>query len=62
MEKLQKDVDRVGEWTGKNTMKINPSKSKAVHFTRDRVKDPLNYSSMDMLIPEATSFKYLGIL
>jgi hypothetical protein len=25
-------------------MKINPSKSKAVHFTRNRVKEQLNYS------------------
>ena len=27
MEKLQKDVDRLGEWAGENAMKINPSKS-----------------------------------
>jgi hypothetical protein len=33
-----------------NGMKINPSKSKAVRFTRARVKDPLNYSLMDTLI------------
>jgi hypothetical protein len=25
-------------------MKINPNKSKALSFTRARVKDPLNYS------------------
>jgi hypothetical protein len=41
---LQKDVDRLGEWAVENVMKINPSKSKAVRFTRARVKDPLDYS------------------
>jgi len=50
-------------WTGwgnavENAMKINPSKSKAVRFTRARAKDPLNYSLMDTLIPEASSCKY----
>ena len=29
MEKLQKDLDRLGEWAVENAMKINPSKSKA---------------------------------
>jgi len=43
-------------------MKINPSKSKAIRFTRARVKDPLNYSLMDTLIPEESSCKYLGII
>jgi len=62
MERLQKDLDRLGEWAVKNVMKINPSKSKAVRFTRARVKDPLNYSLMDALIPEASSCKYLGII
>ena len=32
--KLQKDLDRLGEWTVENAMKINPSKSKAIRFTR----------------------------
>jgi len=51
MEKLQKDLDRLGEWAVENAMKINPSKSKAIRFTRTRVKYPLNYSLMDTLIP-----------
>jgi hypothetical protein len=42
--------------------KINPSKSKAVHFTRARVKDPLEYSLAYTLIPKASSYKYLGII
>jgi len=44
METIQKDLDRLGEWAVENVMKINPSKSKAIRFTRARVKDPLNYS------------------
>jgi len=51
MEKLQKDLDRLGEWTVENAMKINPSKSKVIRFTRASVKDPLNYSLMSTLIP-----------
>ena len=62
MEKLQKDLDRLGERAVENAMKINPSKSKAIRFTRARVKDPLNYSLMDTLIPEASSCKYLGLI
>jgi hypothetical protein len=61
MEKLQKDLDRLGKWAVENEMKINPSKSKAIRFTKARVKDPLNYSLMDTLIPEVRSCKYLGI-
>ena len=62
MEKLQKDLDRLGEWAAENAMKINPSKSKAIRFTGARVKDPPIYSLMDTLIPEASSCKYLGII
>ena len=47
IEKLQKDLDRLGEWAAENAMKINPSKCKAVHFTRTGVKDPLNYTLGD---------------
>jgi hypothetical protein len=59
---LQKDLDRLGEWAVENVMKINPSKSMAVRFTRARVNDPLDYSLVNTLIPEASSFKYLGII
>ena len=62
MEKLQKDLDRLGEGAVENAMEINSSKSKAIRFTRVRVKDPLNYSLMGTLIPEASSCKYLGII
>ena len=62
MEKLQKYLDRLGEWAVENAMKINPSKSKAIRFSRARVKDLLNYLLMGTLIPEASSCKYLGII
>ena len=58
MEKLQKGLDRLGDWVVENAMKINRSKSKAVRFTRARIKDPLNYLLMGTLIPEARSCKY----
>jgi hypothetical protein len=58
---LQEDLDRLGEWVAENAMKINPSKCKAVRFTRVRVKNPLNYTIGDKLIPEASSCKCLGI-
>jgi hypothetical protein len=62
IENLQKDLDRLGEWAVENAMKINPSKSKAVCFTRARVKDPLDYSLANTLILEASSCEYLGII
>jgi len=61
-EKLQKSLDRLGEWAVENAMKINPSKIKAIRFTRARAKDPLNYLLMGTLIPEESSCKYLGII
>jgi hypothetical protein len=62
MTKIQSDVDRLGEWAVENAMKIYPSKSKAVCFTRARVKGPLKYSLLGALIPEASSCKYLGVI
>jgi len=62
IETLQIDLDRLGQWAVENTMKINPGKSKAVSFTRARVKNPLNYVFGDQRIPEASSCKYLGII
>jgi hypothetical protein len=60
--RLQRDVDRLGEWVVENKMKINPSKSKAVCFMMARVKDPLKYSLLGMLVPEASNCKYLRII
>jgi hypothetical protein len=62
VEGLQKDLDTLGEWVVENVMKINPGKSKAIRFTRARVKNPLNYSLGDQKLLEASSCKYLGII
>ena len=43
-------------------MKINPDKSKAVNFTKAKVKERKRYYFGEQLIPEASSFKYLGII
>ena len=59
IEKLQKGLDRLGEWAAENAMKINPTN---VRQLRAPVKDPLNYTLGDQLIPEASSCKYLGII
>jgi len=59
---VQKDLDRLEEGAADIEMKINPNKCKAVRFTMSRVKDPLNYTLGDQLIPEAISCKYLGII
>ena len=59
---MQKDLDKLGESEVANAMKINQRKSKAIRFTRARVKDPLNYSLMGTLISEASSCKHLGII
>jgi hypothetical protein len=59
---LKKDLDRLGQLAVENAMKINPSKSTVIHFTRARLKDPLNYSLMVTLIPESSSCKYLGLI
>jgi hypothetical protein len=45
-----------------NEMKINPGKSTAVNFTKARVKERIRYYIGGRLIPEANSFKYLGII
>jgi hypothetical protein len=62
MEKLQRDLNRLGEWAVENVMVINPAKSKVVCFTRAQVTEPLSYSLRDIVIPEASSCKYLGII
>jgi len=53
IEKLQTDLDILGDWAKRNEMRINLNKSKAVNFTRAQVKDLLNYSLGDQKIPEA---------
>jgi hypothetical protein len=57
IDSLQEDMDGLGEWAAENAMKINPSKCKAVRVMRAQVKNPLNYTIGDQLIPEASSCK-----
>jgi hypothetical protein len=54
MEILQKDLVRLGDWAVEDQMKVNPSKSKAICFTRARMKDPQNSSLRDQIIPEVS--------
>ena len=37
--KLQSDLNRLGEWAVENEVKLNPDKSKAVNFTKSKVKE-----------------------
>ena len=55
IDKLQTDLDKLRDWAVENGMKINPSKNRALSFTRARVKDPLNYTLRDQKIPEDSS-------
>jgi len=57
IDKLQTDLNRLGEWAVENEMRINPDKSKAVSFTKARVKERIRYYFGEQLIPEASSFK-----
>jgi hypothetical protein len=43
-------------------MQVNPVKSKAVRFAIARVKGRIRYYLVDQLIPEASSFNYLGTI
>jgi hypothetical protein len=43
-------------------MVVNPTKSKAICFTRGQVREPLSNSLRDLVIPEASSCKCLGII
>ena len=62
IENLHKDLNTLGEWVVENGIKINPSKSKAIRFTRVRVKNPLGNSLGDKNFPDANSCKSLGII
>jgi len=61
-DKLQTDLNRLGDWAVENEMKINPVKSKAVNFTKAMLKKRIRYYFGDQLILEASSFKYLEII
>ena len=56
--KLQTVLNILGEWAVENELKINPGKSKAVSFTKARVKERIRYYFGDQLIAEVSTFKY----
>ena len=56
--KLQTVLNILGEWAVENELKINPGKSKAVSFTKARVKERIRYYFGDQLIAEISTFKY----
>ena len=60
--KSQTNLNRLEEWAVENEIKINPGKSKAVRFTKAKSKERIRYYFGDLLIPGASSFKYLGII
>jgi hypothetical protein len=62
MENMQIYLKRLGEWAVEKAMVVNPAKRKAVCFTRARVTEQLSYSLRDIVIPEASNCKYLGII
>jgi hypothetical protein len=51
VEKLQTDLNRLGDWAVENEMKIDLYQSTTLSFTTARVKDPLNYTLRDQKIP-----------
>jgi hypothetical protein len=59
-ESLQIDLNRLGEWAVENVVVINPAKSKAACFTRGRVTEPLCFLLWEIVIAEASSWKYFA--
>jgi hypothetical protein len=43
VDKLQTDINKLGEWALENEMKINLGKSKSVSFTKARVRERIKY-------------------
>ena len=43
IDKLQTDLNRLGEWAVENEVKVNPNKRKAVRFTKARIKELIRY-------------------
>ena len=62
MEKLQTDLNRLGELVVENEMKTNPGKRKAVSFTKARRQERIRYYFRNQLISETSNFKYVGII
>ena len=58
IDKLQTDLNRLGEWALETEMNINSGKNKTLNFTKARI----SYYFGDQLMAETSSFKYLGII
>ena len=59
IDELQTDLNRSGRWALESEMKMNRDKSKAVSFTKGRVKERIRYYFGDQLIPETSKGKAL---
>ena len=62
-QRLQKDVEALGKWANDNYLTFNPSKSKAMVFSRKRnpVQAPSYLSLNGSTLEIVDSVKYLGI-
>ena len=60
-EQVQKDLDALLDWSHRNGMTFNPSKSKAMHITRKRRFQAPIYRLGDVPLSSAPSFRYLGV-
>ena len=60
-QSLQKDLDKVAEWSDKWRMKLNTDKCKAMSITRRRTKIENHYVLNDTPLELVTSAKYLGV-
>jgi len=58
IDKLQTDLNRLGERAEENVMNIYLGKGKAVSFTKARVKERIRYYFGDQLKLETSNFKY----
>jgi len=53
INRLQTDLNRLGEWAVENEMRINPGKSKAVSFTKARAKERIRYCFVNQSINQS---------
>ena len=61
-ELLQQDTNSLANWSKKNELPFNPSKSEFISFTRKRsTKVTMEYRLEGVVIPEVTTIKYLGV-
>jgi hypothetical protein len=57
IKKSAEGNEQLGEWAVEKWIKMNPSKSRAIRFTRAGVKNPLDYCLGDQKISEPNSCK-----